>query len=133
MKKILGLCVLLSGLAFSQEPSDDVERLLTMHGLETAMSTIEKGFLRNNVAIVKLGTENLKVNLKNIDSFLIEPSEKDKNFNAQTYAMTEAAAIAKLSDQIMANFSQGKNDDARAAFDKTLSRCLACHRIIRKW
>ena len=133
MKKILGICVLLGSFAFAQEPADDVEKLLTMHGLETAMGTIEKGFLRNNVTIVKLGTENLKVNLKNIDSFLIEPSEKDKNFNAQTYAATESAAISKLADQILTNFSEGKNDEARAVFDKTLSRCLACHRIIRKW
>lgn len=133
MKKILALCVLLSSLAFSQKAADDVERILTMHGLESAMSMVEKGFLRNNVTIVKLGTENLKVNLKNINSFLIEPSAKDKNFNAQTYAATESAAIAKLADEILANFEAGKNDDARASFDKTLSRCLACHRIIRKW
>ena len=80
MKKILALCVLVTSLAFSQKAADDVERILTMHGLESAMSMIEKGFLRNNVTIVKLGTENLKVNLKNIHSFLIEPSAEDKNF-----------------------------------------------------
>lgn len=133
MKKVLALCVLLSSLAFSQKVANDVEKLLTMQGLESAMFLIEKGFLRNNVTIVKLGTENLKVNLKNIDSFLIEPSAKDKNFNAQTYATTESAAIEKLADEILANFEAGKNDDARVSFDKTLSRCLACHRIIRKW
>ncbi len=133
MKKILAFCVVVSSLAFSQKAADDVERILTMHGLESAMGMVEKGFLRNNATIVKLGTENLKVNLKNIDSFLIEPSEKDKNFNAKTYATTESAAIAKLADEILANFEAGKNDDARASFDKTLSRCLACHRIIRKW
>jgi cytochrome c556 len=104
-----------------------------MHGLESAMSMVEKGFLRNNVTIVKSGTENFKVNLKNINSFLIEPSADDKNFNAQTYAATESAAIAKLADEILANFEAGKHDDARASFDNTLSRCLACHRIIRKW
>lgn len=133
MKKILGVCVLLSSLAFSEseEMGSNPEHVMTMRGLESAMGMIERGFLRNNGNMVKLGTNNLKKNLRTVDSFIIESKEKD--FNPQAYAHNEATAIENAANEILANFEAGKNDAARTAFDKTLSRCLACHRIIRKW
>ncbi len=134
MKKILGACALLSSLAFSEaelEMGSNPEHVITMRGYESAMGMIERGFLRNNGNMVKLGANNLKENLRSIDSFIIKSDEKD--FNPQAYAHNEATAIEQLANEILTNFEAGKNDAARAAFDKTLSRCLACHRIIRKW
>lgn len=129
MKKILLSCVLMGSLAMGQ----NTEKIDIMHNLENAMGTIQKGFLRNNKSIVKLGTDSLKVNLKNIESFVIEPSTEDKHFNPKIYATTESEAITNLADEIIQNFEDGKNNEARDAFNKTLSRCLACHKIIRKW
>lgn len=129
MKKILLSCVLMASLSVGQ----DVKRAEVMHNLENAMSTVQKGFLRNNKAIVKLGTDNLKANLKNIDSFVIKGETGDKHFNPKKYAHTESEAIANLADDIIQNFEDGKNNEAREAFNKTLSRCLSCHKIIRKW
>ncbi|MEA2046807.1 MAG: hypothetical protein U9O64_00010 [Campylobacterota bacterium] len=130
MKKVLLGCLLVSSFAFSEMKSNP-EHVQTMRGLESAMGLIERGFLRNNANMVKRGTNNLKHKLSNIDSFIIESKEKD--FNPQAYAQNEATAIRNAADEIAKNFSEGKNDAARAAFDKTLSRCLACHRIIRQW
>ncbi len=130
MKKFLVGCVLLSSLAFSETESNP-EHVQTMRGFESAMGLIERGFLRNNANMVKRGANNLKDQLSSVDSFIIESDEKD--FNPQAYAHNEATAIKSAADEIWANFEAGKNDAARAAFDKTLSRCLACHRIIRKW
>ena len=129
MKKILLSCVLIGSLAVGQ----DVKRIDVMHNLENAMGTIQKGFLRNNKAIVKLGTDSLKANLKNIESFVIKASKDDKNFNPKTYATTESEAITNLADEIIQNFEDGKNNEARDSFNKVLSRCLSCHKIIRKW
>lgn len=130
MKKVLLGCILLSSLAFSEMKSDPVS-VMTMRGYESAMAMIEKGFLRNNLNMVKLGTTNLKKNSKMIDSFIIKSDEK--NFDPKIYASKEADAIEILAQEILTNFESGKNDAARKAFDKTLTRCLACHRIIRKW
>lgn len=130
MKKILLSCVLLSSLVFAEMKSNP-EHVKTMRALESAMGLMERGFLRNNANMVKRGANNLKNNLRSVDSFIIESTKED--FNPQAYAHNEAAAIVKLADEVVANFEAGKNDDARIAFDKTLSRCLACHRLIRKW
>jgi cytochrome c556 len=130
MKRILLGCILLSSLAFSEMKSDPA-KVITMRGFESAMGKIQTGFLRNNASMVKLGTSNLKQNLRSIDSFMIESDDKD--FNPHVYAHNEATAIDGLADEILKKFQEGKNDESRAAFDKVLSRCLACHRIIRKW
>lgn len=130
MKKVLIGCMLLSSLAFSEMKSDPVS-VMTMRGYESAMARIAKGFLRNNLNMVKLGAGNLKQNSKMIDSFMIESDEE--NFDAKAYASKEASALEDLANQILTKFEAGDNDGARKAYDKTLTRCLACHRIIRKW
>ncbi len=132
MKKIVLSCVILGTLAFGNSATRS-ERIHTMNELESAMGMIQKGFLRNNATIVKLGTTNLKENLKNIDSFLIEGSVNNKNFNPKVYAVTESEAITKLANEILKNFEEGKNNESRDAYNKALSRCLSCHKIIRKW
>lgn len=130
MKKVLISCLLLGSFAFAEMESDP-KKVIVMRSLETAMGMIEKGFLRNNANMVKLGAKNLKKNLISIDSFIVKSDEK--GFNPHVYASTEAKAITALADKIITNFKAGNNDEARDAFDKTLSRCLACHRIIRQW
>ena len=130
MKKVLVGCLLLSSFAFSEVKSDPVS-VMTMRGYESAMTRIGKGFLRNNLNMVKLGTQNLTKNSKMIDSFMIESDEE--NFDAKAYAAKEADVIESLANEILAKFEAGKNDEARNAYDRAMTQCLACHRIIRKW
>ena len=59
--------------------------------------------------------------------------EANKNFNPKAYAQKETDALMLLSDAILLYFKQGKKDEARGAMDAVLSRCIACHQIIRKW
>lgn len=129
MKKMLTIGVLASSLAFGAGASK-AEQIITMQGLESAMGMIQKGFLRDNAAILKMGTQSLKENLNNIDSFVI--SSSSVGFNAKEYATTEASALKKLADEITQGFENGDKATARKKFDLTLSRCIACHNIIRK-
>lgn len=132
MKKILVIGVMLGSLLMA-EGVDHAQRLVVMHGLENAVSTIQKGFFRNNEQIIELGTTSMKDYLARIDSFVIEPTKEDKNFNPKAYAQKETEALMLLSDAILLYFKQGKKDEARGAMDAALSRCIACHQIIRKW
>ena len=86
MKKMLAIGILASSLVFGAEVSK-AEQIITMQGLEAAMGMIQKGFLRDNTAILKMGTQSLKENLNNINSFLIRSSSE--GFNAKEYASTE--------------------------------------------
>jgi len=129
MKKMLAIGVLASSLVFGAGASK-AEQVITMQGLEAAMGMIQKGFLRDNAAILKMGTQSLKENLHSIDSFMIESSSE--GFNPKTYAITEVNALSKLTEETTKSFIDGDKAVARQKFDKILSRCIACHNIIRK-
>jgi len=131
MKKILLIAVLASGVLFADEALKPIQ-MKTMQTLESAMADIQKGFLYNNENVVENGIKELKKNLEDISSFEII-NEVDKDFNAPAYAVTEATAIAKLADEILKFYKDGKKDEALVAYSKTLSRCVVCHKIIRKW
>ena len=129
MKKMLVIGVLASSLVFGAGASKAAQ-VVTMQGLEAAMGMIQKGFLRDNASIVEMGTQILKENLHNIDSFVIESSSE--GFDPKTYAAVEVNALSKVAEEITKSFVDGDKSTARAKYDKTLSRCIACHNIIRK-
>ena len=132
MKKILAVGVLASTLMFGQTVSK-AEQVITMQGLESAMGMIQKGFLRDNKDILKLGVESLKEKLVNIDSFMIKKSVTDsESFDAKKYAHKEVQNITNLANQILKNFEAGDKAAARETYDKTLTQCMACHTTIRK-
>lgn len=109
------------------------EQVITMQGLESAMGMIQKGFLRDNPAIMKLGVDSLKEKLVSINSFVIEKSVMDgENFDAKQYAQKEVQNITILADKMLKDFEEGDKASARETYDKTLSQCMACHTTIRK-
>jgi hypothetical protein len=129
MKKMLVIGILASSLAFGAGASKAAQ-VITMQGLEAAMGMIQKGFLRDNASILKMGTQILKENLHNIDSFVIKSSAE--GFDPKTYAAVEVNALSKVAEEITQSFIDGDKATARTKFDQTLSRCIACHNIIRK-
>ncbi|MDM5271145.1 hypothetical protein PGH07_03060 [Sulfurovum sp. zt1-1] len=132
MKKILVIGVLSTTLMFGAGVSK-AEQVITMQGLESAMGMIQKGFLRDNPAIMKLGVESLKEKLVSINSFVIEKSVMDgDNFDAKQYAQKEVKNITNLADKMLKDFEAGDKASARETYDKTLSQCMACHTTIRK-
>jgi hypothetical protein len=131
MKKLVLIPILMSGLLFAEGVLKPTQ-MKTMQSLEAAMATVQKGFLYNNENVVESGITDLKKNLEDVNSFIIK-NEKDKTFNAAAYAATETSAIAKLADEIEKAYKDGKKEEALAAYAKTLSRCVVCHKIIRKW
>jgi len=131
MKKILLMSVLVSGMLFA-EGTVNPSQMKTMQSLEEGMATVQKGFLYNNENVVEKGIKEIKERLTDVDSFLIK-NEEDKKFNAPAYAATETAAIAKLVDEMGEAYKDGKKEEALEAYSKTLSRCVVCHKVIRKW
>lgn len=131
MKKILLMSILVSGMLFA-EGAVKPDQMKTMQGLESAMATIQKGFLYNNEEIVEGGVKELKSRLEDVNSFVIE-NEADKTFNAKAYASTESSAMEKLADNMLEAYKAGRKDDSMATYSQTLTRCVTCHKIIRKW
>jgi hypothetical protein len=99
------------------------------------LATIQKGFLYNSEAMVTKGVEDFQKNLRHSESFVIDIDKKEAtgSFNPRTYANTEAKAISTLVEELKNKYATGTKNESVKAYNQIVNRCLACHRIIRKW
>jgi len=128
MKKLI-ILGLLAGSLFAQTALQ--ERISVMKDLETAMATVQKGYLYNNLNIVKNGADQLKLHAKDVKSFEIVTD--GSNFDAKQYAVNEASAITSLANDMIDSFKKGEKSKSMIAYQNTLNRCVTCHKIVRKW
>jgi len=131
MKKALVISVLVSGLLFGGEHIQP-DRMKNMADMETAMANIQKGFLYNNVNVVKNGISQLKETVKFTESFMKEGVGENK-INNKLYAHQEAVTISKYADEILVTFEKGDRYSAANNYLLILSKCLSCHQTMRSW
>lgn len=131
MKKVL-LSVLLLGSMLSAVEVVNFDRMNNMHMMEKALSTIQKGFLFDNIEVVKNGVKDLKHTSIDTQSFLKEGLSK-KGVNTIPYAKKQAKDINALADKILESFAKGDRYTAANDYLKILSKCLTCHQDIRSW
>jgi len=145
MKKILLISVLLSSLMLAENNATDTNstnkedqgltRVETMQKLEKSMETIQKGFFYNNTEMVKSAVKEFQANLTNMDAFILSVKELEnkRNFKPKEYAGKEVKALIKLSDEIISSYERDRKYRATRIYANMMDRCLACHKIIRKW
>ena len=131
MKNILLATLLLSGITFANDTAK-VKRIQTMQNMETAMSTIQKGFMYNSREMIKSGIEKLKYNTTDLQAFEVA-NDKDKQFKAKDFAIAESKAIATLADQILVDFDNNKKEAVLGEYSKLQNQCVTCHMIVRRW
>jgi len=131
MKKFLLAAVLLTGLSFGQEHFNP-DRMKNMQEMETALATIQKGFLFNNINVVKNGVRDLKTTTMHTESFIKEGVNKE-GVNTLAFAKTQAKDITALADKIVDTFEKGDRYNAANNYLQILSKCLSCHQTVRSW
>ncbi len=131
MKKVLLSVILLSSVLFAQEVLNQ-ERMKNMQKMEIALSTIQKGFLFNNIHVVRNGVEDLKKTSSDTESYIKEGVNK-KGINTLVYAKQQAKDIQELSNEILSAFEKGDRYNAANNYLKILSKCLSCHQTVRSW
>ncbi len=99
------------------------------------METIQKGFFYNNTEMVKNAVREFKSNLINMDAFILSVKEMEngRNFKPKRYAKEEVKALTQMSDDIIDAYERDRKDRATRVYANMISRCLTCHKIIRKW
>lgn len=132
MKKTLLVLALVSGMLCAQQEVRYPERMKNMQAMETAMSEIQKGFLYDNVNVVKNGVKHLKKTVSFTESFMKEGIGKNK-INNKMYAKKEAEHITRMADEILATFEKGDRYSAANNYLLILSKCLSCHQTVRSW
>jgi len=131
LNTVLGIIILLSGFTLAQERFQP-DRMKNMQEMEVAMSTIQKGFLYNNLNVLKNGVKDLKRTVSHTESFIKEGVSK-KGINNLVYAKKQAENITVLADEILAAFEKGDQYNAANGYLQVLSKCLSCHQTVRSW
>lgn len=132
MNKMLLLSILASTVLFAQQEHIQPDRMKNMADMETAMSTIQKGFLFDNVNVVKNGVNDLKKRVNHTESFM-KDGIGENGINNMMYAKQQAVAISGMADEILATFAKGDRYSAANNYLLILSKCLSCHQTIRSW
>ena len=122
----------MAGTLLFAEGAVNRDNIKIMQDLEVATATILKGFLYNNKGVVGNGVKDMKKLSEAIEAFEIQGKTK-KNFDAKKYAIDEAASIITLSENLQKQFEEGKKDEATRTYSIIVNKCIACHKIIRKW
>ena len=132
MKKALLMSVLLSVVLFAQQEHIQPDRMKNMADMETAMSTIQKGFLFDNINVVKNGVKDLKRTINHTESF-IKAGVGENKINNKMYAKKQAEAIGAMAGEIATTFAKGDRYSAANNYLLILSKCLSCHQTVRSW
>ena len=132
MKKSLFVLLLTSAVLFAQQEVRYPERMKNMQEMETAMATIQKGFLFDNINVVKNGVKDLKKTVSFTESFIKEGIGKNK-INNKMFAKKQAEDITRMADEILATFAKGDRYSAANNYLLILSKCLSCHQTVRSW
>lgn len=131
MKKTLLVLILASRVLLSEEYIQP-DRMKNMADMETAMATIQKGFLFNNVNVVKNGVMDLKERVQHTESFM-KDGIGENGINNMKYAKKEAVAISTMADEILTTFEKGDKYSAANNYLLILGKCLSCHQVVRSW
>ncbi len=132
MRRVITLMVLLSTFAFAEYTKED--RVADMVAMESAMATIQKGFLYNNNDMIQQGSKDLRNKILTVQPPRIGDTSLTRD---QTYAFMFARKqqrkiddhAAKMAEQ----FAAGDKYQAMHHFTKILKQCTACHTKLRKW
>ncbi len=132
MNKMLLLSLLASTVLFAQQEHIQPDRMKNMQEMEAAMATIQKGFLFDNVNVVKNGVKDLKDRVAHTESFMKDGIGKN-GVNNMMYAKQQAVAITDMADEILSTFEKGDRYSAANNYLLILSKCLSCHQTVRSW
>lgn len=132
MKKALLLMVIAGTVLFAQEVRN-LDRMKNMQHMEHAMATIQKGFLFNNLSVVKNGIKELKRTAAFTESFIKPGVSAKTGVNTLLYSKNQTESITMLADEIQDAFAKGDQYSAANGYLMVLSKCLSCHQTIRSW
>lgn len=132
MKKALLMMALAGSFLFAQEVRN-LDRMQNMRDMELAMTNIQKGFLYDNMSVLKNGVKQLKHTASFTESFIKEGVSTKTGINTLVYSQNQTEIIHKLADDIQIAFEKGDKYAAANGYLQVLSKCLSCHQTIRSW
>jgi len=128
MKKLLVSALFCSSALFANEAL-----VKNMHDMESGMDYIQKGYLYNNIELVKNGIKEIqKANaiLKGMDTSSYLPENKKHMANI---ALNSATKMDEALESMKSYIDKKEIVKSHDAYSNVLSSCVICHSLVRNW
>lgn len=135
MKKIALVALALPAFIFAQVTYTKADRIKDMQSMESALATIQKGFLYNKVDMVDEGVSNLKTSVKHVEPEITgdESLLNKKETYSYKFSQRKANKIIILADELLESYKEKDKYNAMSKYNKILKSCISCHSHIREW
>lgn len=115
--------------------ASDVElNAMVMINMENGLASIQKGFLYNNLDLIKKGVEQVsKENMIYQDRSVIKSILPENKQQMENLALITSKRIENSADEMKVFIALGQVKKAHNAFSDMINACTDCHTLIRGW
>jgi len=135
MKKIVQI-ILASLCAISFLYASEAEKVnaMVMINMENGLANIQKGFLYNNIDLIKGGVEQVqKENTIYHDRTVIKSILPENKKQMENLALITSKRIENATEEMKSYLALKQMKKAHNAFSDIVNACTDCHTLIRGW
>ena len=135
MKKILTLLTA-SFCIVSALHAADAEKInaMVMINMENGLASIQKGFLYNNLDMIKSGVDQVqKENMVYHDRKVIKSILPENRKQMENLAFITSKRIENATEEMKSYIALKQMKKAHSAFSDIVNACTDCHTLVRGW
>jgi len=135
MKKILTLLTA-SFCIVSALHAADAEKInaMVMINMENGLASIQKGFLYNNLDMIKSGVDQVqKENMVYHDRKVIKSILPENRKQMENLAFITSKRIENAAEEMKSYIALKQMKKAHSAFSDIVNACTDCHTLVRGW
>ena len=135
MKKILTLLTA-SFCIVSALHAADAEKVnaMVMINMENGLASIQKGFLYNNLDMIKSGVDQVqKENMVYHDRKVIKSILPENRKQMENLAFITSKRIENATEEMKSYIALKQMKKAHSAFSDIVNACTDCHTLVRGW
>lgn len=130
--KMFLVATLLSSFAFASDKTPSISEVMAK--MENGLNQIQKGFLYNNIELIKSGVDEIeKENMIYHDQKNILPMLPKNKLQMKNAAILTSNRIDNSAKEIKEYIKHKKIRNAYDAYSSMLNACTDCHTIVRGW
>lgn len=107
---------------------------MVMINMENGLASIQKGFLYNNLDLIKKGLDQVsKENMVYQDPKIITSILPESKKHMKNLALSTSKRIENSADEMKVFIELGQIKKAHNSFSDMINACTDCHTLIRGW
>ncbi len=135
MKKIFTLFAAAFCVASTLNAADaEKVNAMVMINMENGLASIQKGFLYNNLDMIKSGVDQVqKENMVYHDRKVIKSILPENRKQMENLALITSKRIENAAEEMKSYLALKQMKKAHSAFSDIVNACTDCHTLVRGW